>query len=230
MLSKVINQGRTMTTYAYLRVSTDTQDAQNQKHGILEYANQMGISDIQFIEDIISGTKKWKQRKLGQLLEGMGVGDTIIFSEISRIARSTLQVLEVLEFCTSKHIHVFIAKQNMRLDGTIQATITATVLGLAAEIEREFISSRTKEALDAKRKLGIIGGRPKGPAKNLKLDKQKEKIIEYLSIGLSQASIAKLLEVSASTLSDYVRRHQLRSQAVKITEPQMQNQIESRSL
>lgn len=219
-----------MTTYAYLRVSTDAQDTQNQKHGILEYANQMGISDIQFIEDTISGTKKWKQRKLGQLLEGMGVGDTIIFSEISRIARSTLQVLEVLEFCTSKHIHVFIAKQNMRLDGTIQATITATVLGLAAEIEREFVSTRTKEALDAKRKLGIIGGRPKGPAKNLKLDKQKEKITEYLSMGLSQASIAKLLEVSASTLSDYVRRHQLRSHAVKITEPQIQIQVELDSL
>lgn len=204
-----------MTTYAYLRVSTDAQDTQNQKHGILEYANQMGISDIQFIEDTVSGTKKWRQRKLGQLLQDMGVGDTIIFSEISRIARSTLQVLEVLEFCTSKHIHVFIAKQNMRLDGTMQATITATVLGLAAEIERSFISCRTKEALDAKRKMGIIGGRPKGPAKNLKLDKQKEKIIEYLLMGLSQASIAKLLDISTSTLSDYIRRHDLKKQTIK---------------
>ncbi|GLR76800.1 hypothetical protein GCM10007855_36750 [Aliivibrio sifiae] len=81
-----------------------------------------------------------------------------------------------------------------------------------------------------KRKLGIIGGRPKGPAKNLKLDKQKEKITEYLSMGLSQASIAKSLEVSASTLSGYIRRHKLKSQAEKITEPQIQNQIESRSL
>lgn len=215
MMSKVVNQGRCMTTYAYLRVSTDAQDTQNQKHGILEYANQMGISDIQFIEDTVSGTKKWRQRKLGQLLQDMGVGDTIIFSEISRIARSTLQVLEVLEFCTSKHIHVFIAKQNMRLDGTMQATITATVLGLAAEIERSFISCRTKEALDAKRKMGIIGGRPKGPAKNLKLDKQKEKIIEYLLMGLSQASIAKLLDISTSTLSDYIRRHDLKKQTIK---------------
>lgn len=76
MMSKVINQGRCMTTYAYLRVSTDAQDTQNQKHGILEYANQMGISDIQFIEDTVSGTKKWRQRKLGQLLHDMGVGDT----------------------------------------------------------------------------------------------------------------------------------------------------------
>ncbi|MGR6841749.1 recombinase family protein [Aliivibrio wodanis] len=219
-----------MTTYAYLRVSTDAQDVQNQKHGILEYANQMGICDIQFVEDTLSGTKKWKKRRLAKLLEGMGAGDTIMFSEISRIARSTLQVLEVLELCLYKSINVFIIKQNMRLDGSMQSKIIATVLGLAAEIERDFISIRTKEALDAKRKLGIIGGRPKGPAKNLKLDKQKEKITEYLLMGLSQASIAKLLEVSASTLSDYVRRHQLRSQAVKMTEPQMQNQIESRSL
>ena len=193
-----------MTTYAYLRVSTDAQDTQNQKHGILEYANQMGIADIQFIEDTASGTKKWHQRKLT-------VGDTIIFAEISRIARSTLQVLEVLEMCSSKKIHVFIAKQNMRLDGTMQATITATVLGLAAEIERTFISTRTKEALDAKRKLGIIGGRPKGPAKHLKLDKQRDKITEYLQMGLTQAAIAKLLDISPSTLSDYIRRHDLRN-------------------
>tara|TARA_B100001059_G_scaffold58184_1_gene53484 strand:- start:2835 stop:3479 length:645 start_codon:yes stop_codon:yes gene_type:complete len=200
-----------MTTYAYLRVSTDAQDTQNQKHGILEYANQMGIADIQFIEDTASGTKKWHKRKLGHLLQELTVGDTIIFAEISRIARSTLQVLEVLELCSSKKIHVFIAKQNMRLDGTMQATITATVLGLAAEIERTFISTRTKEALDAKRKLGIIGGRPKGPAKHLKLDKQRDKIIEYLKMGLTQAAIAKLLDISPSTLSDYIRRHDLRN-------------------
>lgn len=85
-----------MTTYAYLRVSTDAQDTQNQKHGILEYANQMGIADIQFIEDTASGTKKWHKRKQGRLLQELTVGDTIIFAEISRIARSTLQVLEVL--------------------------------------------------------------------------------------------------------------------------------------
>lgn len=99
----------------------------------------------------------------------------------------------------------------MRLDGSMQATITATFLGLAAEIERTFISTRTKEALDAKRKLGIIGGRPKGPAKDLKLDKQREKITEYLQMGLTQNAIAKLLDISPSSLSDYIRRHDLRN-------------------
>lgn len=99
----------------------------------------------------------------------------------------------------------------MRLDGSMQATITATFLGLAAEIERTFISTRTKEALDAKRKLGIIGGWLKGPAKDLKLDKQREKITEYLQMGLTQNAIAKLLDISPSSLSDYIRRHDLRN-------------------
>ncbi|MCG7500026.1 recombinase family protein [Vibrio sp. Of7-15] len=198
-----------MPTYAYLRVSTDAQDAQHQKHGILEYANQMGLTDIQFVEDTVSGRKKWQERKLGKLLSDLAPGDSLIFSEISRIARSTLQVLDVLEFSMLHKVNVHIAKQNMRLDGSLQSTITATVLGLAAEIEREFISTRTREALAAKRAQGIIGGRPKGPAATHKLDKKRRRIEEYLQAGLSQRAIAKLIDEPASTVNDYIRRNAL---------------------
>ena len=133
-----------MVNYAYLRVSTDAQDVANQKHGILEYANQNGISGLEFIEDTVSGKKKWRARKLGELLATLQAKDVIVFAEVSRMARSTLQVLEILEFCSEHDIYVYIAKQKMALDGSMQSRITATVLGLAAEIEREFISLRTK--------------------------------------------------------------------------------------
>lgn len=154
--------------------------------------------------------KKWHQRKLGQLIEGMEAGDKLVFAEVSRIARSSLQVLEVLEVCMAKGINVYIAKQNMQLDGSMQAKITATVLGLAAEIEREFISMRTKEALAARKKAGVILGRPRGEAENLKLDPKREQIEKYLGMGLGIRPTAKLIDEAPSTLRDYVKRKNIK--------------------
>ncbi|EKO5187800.1 recombinase family protein [Vibrio vulnificus] len=192
-----------MANYAYLRVSTDSQDVANQKHGIYEYINRVGISNLVFVEDVVTGKKKWQQRQLGTLIEGMGVGDKLVFAEVSRMARSTLQVLEILEACMAKGIDVYIAKQNMQLDGSMQAKITATVLGLTAEIEREFISARTKEALAARKQKGVTLGRPSGPAPKLKLDVKREQIEKYLAKGLSIRAVAKLIDAAPSTLSDY---------------------------
>ncbi|MCW8331896.1 recombinase family protein [Photobacterium sp. SDRW27] len=199
-----------MSNYAYLRVSTDSQDVANQKHGIYDYANRVGLSSLVFVEDVVTGQKKWHERKLGQLLAGTEDGDTLVFAEVSRIARSTLQVLEVLELCMEKGVNVHIAKQNMQLDGSMQARITATVLGLAAEIEREFISMRTREALAARKRDGVILGRPKGPANTLKLDSRREQIEKYLGMGLGIRATAKLIDAAPSTLSDYARRRGIR--------------------
>lgn len=198
-----------MANYAYLRVSTDSQDVANQKHGIYEYANHIGLANLVFVEDSVSGTKKWHQRKLGPLLEGMCEGDTIIFSEVTRMARSTIQVLEILELCMTKHLKVHIAKQNMQLDGSLQSKIIATMLGLAGEIEREFIQMRTKEALAARKAAGYVLGRPKGQAKTLKLDAKREQIEKYLGMGLGLRATAKLIDEAPSTLSDYVKRRNI---------------------
>lgn len=195
-----------MPNHAYLRVSSDSQDTANQKHGIYEYANKVGLANLVFVEDAVSGVKKWHQRRLGPLLEGMGEGDTIVFAEISRMARSTLQVLEILELCMEKGVNVHIAKQNMQLDGSMQARIIATILGLAGEIEREFIRLRTREALAARKKNGVILGRPKGPAKSLKLDPKREQIEKYIAMGLSLRETARLIEAAPSTLSEYIKR------------------------
>ena len=202
--------------YAYLRVSTDAQDVDNQKHGVLEYANTNGFSGLQFVEDSISSKVPWKERKVGALLlETCKEGDTVIFAEISRMARNTLQVLEIMKHCVEAKINVRIAKQNMVLDDSMQSKITATVLGLAAEIEREFISMRTKEALATLKSKGIKLGRKPGQAKKLKLDIHAVAIQTYLNKGVGKRSIAKLLEVSSSTLYEYLTRRNVKAQVKK---------------
>ena len=200
-----------MVTYAYLRVSTNQQDVDNQRHGILEYVNQQSLGHLEFVEDSVSGQKKWRERKLGELLANTAVaGDIIIFAEISRMARSTLQVLEILECCMQRELIVHIAKQQMVLDDNLPSRITATVLGLAAEIERELISMRTKEALAKRKAAGKPLGRPKGrQSAQLKLDPRKEEIKLYLDKGISKRSIAKLVDCAPSTLYYWLERNQL---------------------
>jgi DNA invertase Pin-like site-specific DNA recombinase len=197
--------------HAYLRVSTDAQDVDNQRHGILEYANAHGFAKIKFTEDSASGKSSWKERKLGALVESINPADVLIFAEISRIARSTLQVLEVLERCAARGIAVHIAKQNMRLDDSMQSRITATVLGLAAEIEREFISMRTKEALAKCRAEGIQLGRPKGQAERVKLDDHETAIRGYLAKGINKRDIARLIECAPSTLYEWLKRRNIKT-------------------
>lgn len=199
--------------WAYLRVSTDAQDVDNQKHGVLEYANSHGLHDLTFREDAISGRVKWRDRKLGELLMQAKPGDTIIFAEVSRIARSTLQVLEVLEYCMEMGISAHVAKQKMVLDGSMQARITATVLGLAAEIEREFISMRTREALAKRQADGMTLGRPRGPAEHIKLDDREQEIRSYLSKGVNKRAVAKLVDCAPSTLYDWLKRRGIRQTA-----------------
>jgi DNA invertase Pin-like site-specific DNA recombinase len=199
-----------VTTYAYLRVSTDRQDVANQRHGILEYANAHGLGRIQFVEDALSGRVAWRERAIGQLLTATATaGDVVIFAEISRMARSTLHVLEMLEIGMARQLHIHIAKQRMILDGSLHSRIAATVLGLAAEIERELIAARTREALAKRRADGKPLGRPRGAkSARLKLDTHADEIRRYVAKGISKRSIAKLVGCAESTLYDWLARRQ----------------------
>lgn len=202
--------------YAYLRVSTDQQDVDNQKHGILEYANKHQLGNIIFIEDTVTGKKPWKERKIGELITVTAKsGDMVIFAEISRMARSTLQVLEVLEYTAAHNIEVHITKQNMIMNGDLNSRITATVLGLAAEIEREFISMRTKEALAKRKAAGLPLGRPKGKAKHLMLDDKEDEIKDLLRKGVNKRSIAKVIGCSHTALYDWLSRRNIKTVAAK---------------
>lgn len=202
-----------MAVYAYLRVSTDRQDVQSQRHGILEYANAGQLGSLTFVEDEVSGRTNWRERAVGKLLtETAQSGDVVVFPEISRMARSTLQVLELLEHCAERGLIVHVAKQKMVLDSSMQSRITATVLGLAAEIEREFISLRTTEGLARRKAQGLGIGRPKGSLSlRVKLDAKETEIREYLNKGISKRSIAKLVDCAPSTLYQWLERRQLRA-------------------
>lgn len=202
-----------MVTYAYLRVSTSQQDVDNQRHGIFEYANEKSLGHLEFVEDAVSGQKKWHDRALGKLItKTASEGDVIIFAEISRMARSTLQVLEILECCMQRGLSIHIAKQQMVLDQSMPSRITATVLGLAAEIERELISLRTSEALAKRKAAGKPLGRPKGrQSAKLKLDSKATEIQRYLEKGISKRSIAKLVDCAPSTLYYWLSRHKHQS-------------------
>ena len=130
-----------MANYAYLRVPTNTQDVENQNLSVLDYCNCQGIAPIEFVEDTTSGRKSWRDREIGRLLENAEAGDVLVAAEVSRLARSALQVLELLQVAAERGLTVHIAKNHMVLDQSLPATITATILGLAAQIERELLSA-----------------------------------------------------------------------------------------
>ena len=199
-----------MANFAYLRVSTSQQDTDNQKLSVLDYCNRHQLADMHYIEDTSSGKKRWQDRAIGQILEKATSGDKIVTAEISRLGRSTLQVLEILETATQKKVSIHIAKNNMVIDGSMQSTITATILGLAAQIERELISARTIEALAKKKSEGMKLGRPKGKAKTLKLDEHEILIKDYLAKGVSKTSLAKIIGCAPATLHSWVKRRKYR--------------------
>lgn len=194
--------------YAYLRVSTDHQDADNQKHGINNYVRVRNLQPLTFVEDTVSGTQHWTKRELGKIVRQCGADDVIIFSEVSRIARGTLQTLEFLKIASEKKISIHIAKQQMVFDNSINSKIIATTLALAAEIEREFISARTKEALAKLKAEGKKLGRPQGSTSvNKTLQENHNQLVDYLKKGLTKSAIAKIYDVHRNTVSSYVRQH-----------------------
>lgn len=190
--------------YAYLRVSTDAQDVANQRHGVVKYCADKRLLEPVFIEDTASGKTDWRDRPLGKIIERAGQGDIVVVSEVSRLARNTLQVLEIGRECIQRGVHLHVAKNGIVFDDSMQSKIVATVLGLVAEIERDFISARTKEALAKRKAEGVKLGRPAGSAKKLRLDPVAGKIDEYLKLGIDKRAIAKLLDVSPGTLYNWL--------------------------
>lgn len=192
--------------YAALRVSTTQQDVKNQKHGILDYANQQGFSNIEFVEDTASGKVHWRDRKFGEMLAQAEEGDVILFAEVSRIGRSTLQVLEFMKAAAEKGVKIHVVKERIIADESMQSEIMITLLGMFAQIERQFISTRTKEALSKRKADGVQLGRPKGKQQAvLQLDRHpgKKQVAEWVDKGIGMSAIAKLCDCSRNTLRHY---------------------------
>jgi len=196
-------------TYAYIRVSTDKQDSENQKFAILQYANNKKLGNVEFIEEAVSGRISWKNRKLKDLIDNLQSGDNLIVAELSRLGRSMLEIMELISILLRKGVNVYVVKGNYELKDDIQSKVLTFAFSLAAEIERELISQRTKEALAKRKAEGKKIGRPKGSYSS-KLDEKRQYIEELLSKGVSIASIAKILGVHYHTVRNYVKRRNLK--------------------
>jgi len=195
-------------TYGYIRVSTKKQDYDNQKHGILEYSNSNKLGNINFIEETISSRKKYEDRNISSLINKMNVGDVLIVSELSRIGRSLLEIMSIFKELLERGIITHIIKSNFVIGGDenkIQSSVLIFAFGLSAEIERDLISQRTKEALANKKANGIKLGRKKGSIVKSKLDGKEEEIRELLSKKVSVASIAKINNVARTTMVNFIR-------------------------
>ncbi|MBR4598349.1 MAG: master DNA invertase Mpi family serine-type recombinase [Opitutales bacterium] len=191
--------------YAYIRVSTDKQTLENQRFEIEKYCEERGIEIDIWVQETISGTKKLKDRKLGKLLNKMKPRDTLVISEISRLGRSIIDIMNILNFCIERKIAVISKKEGYQFSDNINSKVLAFAFGLAAEIERNLISQRTKEALARKKAQGAKLGRPRGRSpKMTMLSAQKARIKALLRSGVALSKISKSLGVCRSTLKKFI--------------------------
>jgi DNA invertase Pin-like site-specific DNA recombinase len=196
-----------MSVLSYIRVSTNTQDVKNQRYEILEYARTHDLTIDRFIEIEISSRKDRKQRRIDEILQELSPGDTLVVSELTRLGRSTGEVIELVNELVRKKVRFIAIKQNLNINNGHDMTskIIVTLFGLMAELERDLISMRTREALAAKKAQGKVLGRPKGSLGKSKLDGREGEIARLLKSKVSKAAIARITGVSWLTLDRFIK-------------------------
>jgi len=198
--------------YGYIRVSSDKQTVENQHFEINNFCEKQNLEINDWIEETISGTKNYSKRQLGLLLRKVSKDDIIICSELSRLGRNLFMIMEILNICMTKECRVWTIKDNYRLGEDIQSKVLAFAFGLSAEIERNLISQRTKEALARKKAEGVVLGRPKGRRSSPDKYKLSGKVVlinELLKNGTSLRKIAKICKVDRNTLSRFLKLRQM---------------------
>jgi len=195
-------------TYAYIRVSTEKQTVENQKQEIQRFCKSKDLVVDKWIKETVSGTKAKENRRLGALLKRMKKGDTLIISEISRLSRKMMDIMQILSMCMEKEVVVYSIKEGYELGDTIVSKVLAFAFGLSAEIERNLISQRTKEGLARAKAQGVKLGRKKGGKNSkYKLTNKEDQLIELLCIEKrSKEYIAKKLKCSVSCLNAHIKR------------------------
>ena len=190
----------------YLRVSTEKQHVENQMEEIGRYAETNGLSIDKWVTEVVSGKREVKRRKLGRLLKSMKRGDTLIVTEVSRLSRSLTEIMGIMGMCVKKGVNIYTTKEKYQFDDSINSKVLCFAFGLVAEIERNLISMRTKEALAARRAEGKKLGRQEGfcPKMDVLLE-HKTMINEMKLAGLSNREIYTKLKVSKSTFYKYCK-------------------------
>ena len=191
-------------TIGYLRVSTSDQDLDKNRADILALANEKKLGNVDWVEEKVSGVKDWRKRRLGEVFGTLKKGDVVIVSELSRLGRSTLQILEIMKEAKERGIAVHAVKGAWSLNGSMESKIVLTMLAMIAEIERDLISERTKEGLRARKEAGARLGRPKGPGKS-KLDQHQDEIIALLRNGSTKTFVAKKYKTSIPNLYNWLK-------------------------
>jgi len=191
--------------YGYIRISTDKQTTENQRFEIQNFTDKRQIFINEWIDETISSTKKLEIRKFGALLQRMQKGDVLIVSELSRLGRNLMQIMKILHDCMEKDVMVYTVKENYELGNNINSKVLAFAFGLSAEIERNLISQRTKEALARRKAEGQILGRPKGSKSQMrKLTGKEEDIKSLMNKKISYSAIGRILGVHRLTVSSFV--------------------------
>jgi DNA invertase Pin-like site-specific DNA recombinase len=200
-----------MRTFAYIRISTGSQDLDGQRLAILDYAHRQGLTIDTFVEARVSSRRATVRRGLDTVLEQLHPGDLILVSELSRLGRSVGQIIQLVDRLMKQRVQLVAIKEHIQLNGTqdIQTKVMVTMFGLFAEIERDLIAERTKEGLAAARAKGRLPGRPKGVLGTSKLTGREAEIQSFLAKTVSKASIAKILGVSRSTLQHFIQSRRL---------------------
>ncbi len=196
---------------AYLRASTDKQDTNHQKLELLEFCRKKFMSIDEFVEITISSRKTKKQRQIGDLFDKLVKTDTLIATELSRLGRSTTEIISLVNALVQRNIRVIVTKQNLDISTEdMNSKVTLTLFSLFAELERDLISLRTKEALASKKRQGQILGKPKGTIQKSKFDQNLDKIKELLGYGLSVRKIAKVLGYTNHiALNTYIKKRNI---------------------
>ena len=204
-------------TIAYIRTSTSKQDVNNQKLEVLEFARRKNLQVDEFVQITISSRKSSKQRRIDELLEKLADSDTLIVTELSRLGRSTSEVIALVNELIQRNIRVIVIKQNLDIaQHDMSSKITVTLFSLFAELEHDLVSLRTKEALAAKKAQGIKLGKPKGTIQASKFDKDRERIEELLRLGMSVRKIARVMEYSNHIgLNTYIKKRRIRESLEK---------------
>lgn len=192
--------------YGYIRISTDKQNIENQKYEIKQFASQNNLLINFWVSETISSTKDLNKRKLNLILKKLKPNDILITTELSRLGRNLLQIMSILHFCMEADCQVWTIKDNYRLGSDIQSKVLAFAFSLSAEIERNLISARTKEALSRLRSEGKTIGRPQGSKNKITKLLGKEKLIKtMLNNKIPKIKIAQTLHVDTSTLYRFMK-------------------------
>lgn len=195
-------------TVSYLKVSTAGQSAEKNKTDVRAFANSHDFARVEFIEETASGGIPWKERKIKEVIDGLNGGDRLIVPELSRLGRSTLEIVEILSLPKEKGIAVYDVKNGWELNGSVQSEVMAFCFSIAARIERDLLIQRTTEGRRTAMQRGVKFGRPPGKGKS-KLDGHKEEIIALLKTGSRQTYISKKYRCTPATLNNWLKKNEI---------------------